>query len=66
MTHNVPFNKVADIIRVDIELEVPSGALAAGSTHNDARHGTDNLRPNNHVPGNQLLDTVHRRQYVQS
>ena len=28
MTHNVPFNKVADIIRVDIELEVPSGALA--------------------------------------
>jgi polyisoprenoid-binding protein YceI len=27
MTHNMPFNKVADIIRVDIELEVPSDAL---------------------------------------
>jgi polyisoprenoid-binding protein YceI len=27
MTHNMPFNKVADIIRVHIELEVPSDAL---------------------------------------
>lgn len=28
MTHNVPFNKVADIIRVDIELQIPNDALA--------------------------------------
>lgn len=27
MTHNMPFNKVADIIRVDIELEIPTDAL---------------------------------------
>jgi polyisoprenoid-binding protein YceI len=30
MTHNMPFNKIADIIRVDIELEVPSDALPPG------------------------------------
>jgi polyisoprenoid-binding protein YceI len=29
MTHNMPFNKVADIIRVDIELEIPNDALPA-------------------------------------
>jgi polyisoprenoid-binding protein YceI len=27
MTHNLPFNKVADIIRVDIELQLPPGTL---------------------------------------
>lgn len=29
MTHNMPFNKVADIIRVSFELEVPEDALPA-------------------------------------
>jgi polyisoprenoid-binding protein YceI len=29
MTHNIPFNKIADIIRVDFDLEVPPDALPA-------------------------------------
>jgi polyisoprenoid-binding protein YceI len=29
MTHNLPFNKVADVIQVEIELQLPPGALTA-------------------------------------
>ncbi len=32
MTHNMPFNKVADIIRVDFDFEVPPDALPAAKT----------------------------------
>ncbi len=32
MTHNLPFNKVADTIRVEIEFQLPAGALPTGAT----------------------------------
>jgi hypothetical protein len=31
MTHNMAFNKIADMIRVDFDLEVPPDALPAAT-----------------------------------